>query len=264
MYVYFVSNDSNHRDVYSNNVIRGRLKTYDIGDSIKVIILAAGIGSRLGHNIPKAMVELDGGLTILDMQLEFLKEKLELDDIIVVVGYKDGLIRERYPDLYYVHNSRYRDTNTSKSLLDGLKTVGKGSDVLWLNGDVVFEPRILELVREKLNDNLVCVNNSEISEEEVKYTLDREGFIQEISKEVQDARGEAVGINFIKKEHLSVLISCLEECQDQDYFEKGVEMALGRGVKFLPLDIGDNFCVEVDFWEDLKLARKFVKESKVV
>lgn len=229
---------------------------------IKVIILAAGIGSRLGQNIPKAMVELGEGLTILDLQVKFLREKLELDDVIVVVGYKKELIMERYPDLSYVYNSRYRDTNTSKSLLGGLKTVGKRSDVIWLNGDVVFEPRILELVREKLDDNLICVNNSEISEEEVKYTLDHGGFILEISKEVRDALGEAVGINFIKKEYLDVLISSLEECQDQDYFEKGVEMALSRGVKFKPLDIEDNFCVEVDFPEDLKQAKKFVEELK--
>lgn len=216
----------------------------------------------MGQNIPKAMVELGEGLTILDLQVKFLREKLELDDIIVVVGYKKELIMERYPDLSYVYNSRYMDTNTSKSLLEGFKTVGKRSDIIWLNGDVVFEPRILELVREKLDDNMVCVNNSEISEEEVKYTLDHDGFILEISKEVQDARGEAVGINFIKKEYLDVLISSLEECQDQDYFEKGIEMALGRGVKFRPLNIEDNFCVEVDFPEDLKQAKKFVEGLK--
>jgi choline kinase len=41
-----------------------------------------------------------------------------------------------------VYNERYDQTNTSKSLLRALKATGKGG-VLWMNGDVVFDPRVL-------------------------------------------------------------------------------------------------------------------------
>lgn len=224
---------------------------------IKVIILAAGVGSRLGHNIPKAMVELDEDFTILDLQLEILKKKIKLEDINIIVGYKKNLIMERYPELSYIYNVEYRNTNTSKSLLYGLKNTD--DDVLWLNGDVVFDPEILDLVMEKKDNNIICVNNGKVSEEEVKYTLNSEGFVNEISKEVQDARGEAVGINFIKKEHLPLFVSCLESCQDDDYFEKGIEMLLNKTVKFIPVDIKDNFCIEVDFPADLEVAKEFIR-----
>jgi len=224
---------------------------------IKVIILAAGVGSRLGHNTPKAMVELDEDFTILDLQLEILKKKIKIEDINIIVGYKKNLIMERYPELSYIYNVEYRNTNTSKSLLYGLKNTD--DDVLWLNGDVVFDPEILDLVMEKKDDNIICVNNGKVSEEEVKYTLNNEGFVNEISKEVQDARGEAVGINFIKKEHLPLFVSCLESCQDDDYFEKGIEMLLDKNVKFIPVDIKDNFCIEVDFPEDLEVAKEFIR-----
>jgi len=224
-----------------------------------VIILAAGIGSRLGQNLPKALVELKDGFTILDLQLKLLKEKFNTEDIIVVVGYKKDLIIERYPDLRYIYNPEFRSTNTSKSLLHGLKFIEENEDVLWLNGDVVFESGILDLVLDEIDNNIICVNNEKVSDEEVKYTLDEDKYINAISKEVKNGLGEAVGINFIKKEHLPLFVSCLEDCQDDDYFEKGVEMVIEEGVKFIPVDIKDNFCIEVDFPEDLQVAKKFIK-----
>lgn len=219
------------------------------------------MGSRLGQNIPKSMVKLNNDFTILDLQLEILKKNVKLEDIILVVGYKKHLIIERYPELSYIYNPDYKNTNTSKSLLYCLKTIEGDHDVLWLNGDVVFEPSIFDLIMENIGNNIICVNNSKVTEEEVKYNLNAEGYIKEISKGLEDGQGEAVGINFIKKEYLPLFISCLENCNDDDYFEKGIEMVLEHDVEFFPVDIKNNFCVEVDFHEDLELARKFIKRG---
>ena len=165
-----------------------------------MVILAAGIGSRLKENLPKAMVHIDEDRTILDQQLENLENLVELEDIVIVVGFKKELIMEKHPDLSYIYNREYRETNTSKSLLLALKKI-KNDDILWLNGDIVFEGEILCSIQEKTRENLVFVNNSRVSDEEVKYTLDKEGYIREISKSVENPLGEAVGINFIKKEN---------------------------------------------------------------
>jgi choline kinase len=225
---------------------------------IKAIVLAAGTGSRLGENLPKSMIKLDKNNTILDLQLENLKKIVKIEDIVVVVGFKSDLITEKYPDLSYIYNKNYLKTNTSKSLLLALKKI-KEQDVLWLNGDVVFEPEISTLILEHLDENLVCVNNSQVSEEEVKYTVDLDGYIKDISKTIKNGSGEAVGINFIKKRDLRYFISCLNDCEDMDYFEKAIELAIGKGVKFRPLNIKDNYCTEVDFQHDLKKARNFFK-----
>jgi choline kinase len=226
---------------------------------IKAIILAAGIGSRLGKNLPKAMVKVDKKTTILDSQLDNLKKIVNVEDINIVVGFKKDLIEENYPYLSFVYNKDYSKTNTSKSLLLALYEV-KDYDILWLNGDVVFESKILKLIQ-NTSENIVCVNNTEVSGEEVKYTVDNEGYIKNISKSVENGLGEAVGINFIKKEDVNQLISCLIACEKTDYFEKGIEFAIEKGVKFIPIDIKDKFCTEVDFEEDLKKARNFVEKD---
>lgn len=223
-----------------------------------MVILAAGIGSRLKENLPKAMVHIDEDRTILDQQLENLEKLVELEDIVIVVGFKKELIMEKHPDLSYIYNREYRETNTSKSLLLALKKI-KNDDILWLNGDIVFEGEILCSIQEKTRENLVFVNNSRVSDEEVKYTLDKEGYIREISKSVENPLGEAVGINFIKKENLEEFSSCLEICENMDYFEKGIEFAIERGIKFLPVDVEDNFCTEVDFQNDLQEVKKYIQ-----
>ncbi len=81
---------------------------------MKAIILAAGIGSRLGNSNPKP-------LTILNRQVMYLSDYLGEDNIIVVVGYKKELIMESFPNLLYVYNNYLDTTNTSKSLLKALK-----------------------------------------------------------------------------------------------------------------------------------------------
>ncbi len=225
---------------------------------MKVVILGAGCGDRLGRDIPKPMVVLRENVTILDLQLKNLAETIRINDVVVVVGFLRQTIERRYPTLTHVYNDDYAATNTATSLLIGLQEI-RNDDVLWLNGDLVFDPEVLTPLAGTVRHNLVWVNAGKVGEEEVKYSLDSEGRIKEISKSVKSSLGEAVGINFIKKSDLSVFRSCLEECSNRDYFEKAIELAIGKGISFWPANVHDRFCIEVDFEDDLLKAQDFVQ-----
>jgi choline kinase len=141
-----------------------------------------------------------------------------------------------------------------------LRASGEGG-VLWMNGDVVFDPQILERLKPYLEQerSLVSVNTATVAEEEVKYTVDADGNIDQLSKQVVDALGEAVGINYVAAQDKAALIARLDECGDQDYFERGIELAIEQdGLKFVPVDISDLWAVEVDFDEDLQRANEHV------
>ena len=222
---------------------------------MKVVILAAGLGSRLRQGVsetPKPLTRLDDGQTIMEKQISNISKYFDLDDITLVVGYKMSLIMEAFPDLSYVYNQDFSTNNTSKSLLKALKKV-KGESVLWLNGDVVFDSVLFDDLLDTISSNssFVSVNNSKVSDEEVKYTLNEEGFIKELSKKVSGGLGEAVGINFISSEDLEVFKVSLEKCDDNDYFERGIEYMIETGARFQAVDISNHFCMEVDFQEDL-------------
>ena len=56
----------------------------------------------------------------------------------------------------------------------------------------------------------------------------------------------------------------LKECEDTDYFEKGVEIAISKGLIINPLDINDMFYTEVDFEKDLNYAIRFLNGDKKI
>ena len=224
---------------------------------IQVVILAAGMGTRLGKPWPKPLTPLADGRSIMAQQLENVSKVFgEIARVSIVVGFKLEMIMEAHPNASFVYNENYDQTNTSKSLLKALRAAHDGG-VLWLNGDVVFDHRVLERVKDRIvsEKSFVCVNTSFVGEEEVKYTVDSQGNIKELSKKVQNALGEAVGINFISNSDKNSVIKYLEECADNDYFERGLELAIEKsGIKIEPVDISDLFAVEVDFQADLDRA----------
>jgi choline kinase len=227
---------------------------------VKVIILAAGIGSRLNASVPKPLIVLRNGKTILENQLDNLLHYCSVHDIVVVVGFKKELIMESFPTLTYVYNHLFGSSNTGKSLLCALEKI-RNEDVLWLNGDVVFDYRIIgRMLAQK--KSCMAVNRTVVGEEEVKYTLDEQGSIREVSKNVREgAVGEAIGINVVQAEDSSLLRECLRACAQNDYFERGIEMAIQRGLRIWPVDISDLNCVEVDFEEDLSRANSFLADD---
>ncbi len=228
---------------------------------MKIVILAAGIGSRLGNPFPKPLTPLHNGKTIMGMQMESLENQFHIDDIHVVVGFKKDLIMERFPEVMYIYNPFFDRTNTSKSLLKALRK-NRNNSVLWLNGDVVFDGELLTLLQPYIDQksSFVAVNTSKVAEEEVKYTL-KNGFINELSKTVKNGLGEAVGINFIADKDIEAFITRLEECDDNDYFEKGLEMAIEKdGIQISAVDISQFDCVEVDFREDLENANNIFQK----
>lgn len=219
---------------------------------MKAIILAAGIGSRLGNPRPKPLTRLSTGERIMERQTQYLKSVVSEDDILAVVGFKKDLIMEDFPNLTFVFNNLYDRTNTSKSLLRALKKA-RNEDVIWMNGDVVFDPQALERVAAS-ETSCMAVNTGSVGEEEVKYTVSEDGAIHEVSKTVQNALGESVGINKIMAGDLPLFIDMLERCDDNDYFERGIEYAIEKGLKIYPVDVSDILCIEIDFTEDLEKA----------
>jgi choline kinase len=174
--------------------------------------------------------------------------------LMVVVGFKLEAIIERFPEATFVYNEFYDQTNTSKSLLKALKASGDGG-VLWMNGDVVFDPEVLNRIKPQIaaEQSFIVVNTSKVSDEEVKYTLDADGFINELSKVVKGGLGEAVGINFVSASDKEKLIERLDQVGDQDYFERGIEVAIEKdGLKFAAINISDLYAIEIDFDEDLQ------------
>jgi len=218
------------------------------------------MGTRLGQPFPKSLTPLRDGRTIMAQQIQNIEAVFNDAQVYVVVGFKLDMILEAHPRALFVYNEEFDVTNTSKSLLRALVASGEGG-VVWLNGDVVFDPRVLERLRPHIeaDQSVVAVNTAAVGDEEVKYTVDDDGWIDALSKQVTGALGESIGINFVADRDKALLIRHLEEVDVQDYFERGIELAIeNSGMRVLPVDISDLYAVEVDFVEDLERANAYV------
>ena len=227
----------------------------------QIVILAAGMGSRLGRSLPKPLTELADGRTIMQQQFDNIRYAFgTAAQVTVVVGYKLEHIIDAFPQASFVYNEQYDQTNTSKSLMRALQASAPGG-VLWMNGDVVFDPEALDRAAAMIarDQSFVSVNTAQVSDEEVKYTTGDTGFIRELSKTVVGGLGEAVGINYISRDDKATLLKQLKRVDDQDYFERGIELAIQQDNLLVePVDISDLYAVEIDFAEDLERANLFV------
>lgn len=231
---------------------------------MRIVILAAGVGSRLGNPYPKSLTVLDDGRSILQRQLDNLAEHFEPSLVSIVVGFKKDMIMEAFPHVSFVYNQDFGETNTCKSLLKGLRLSGTAG-ALWMNADVVFESSLLDQLLPLIarDQSFVAVNTASVGDEEVKYRLDMNGYISELSKQVVDAEGEAVGINYVSAQDKPYLIARLEDCDPTDYFERGIELAIEKdGRRFAAVDVSDTLCIEVDFLDDLERANRAVGSSQ--
>ncbi|MBA3239444.1 MAG: phosphocholine cytidylyltransferase family protein [Parachlamydiaceae bacterium] len=224
---------------------------------MKIVILAAGKGSRLSKSIlPKPLTLLSDGKSILQHQIEALEQYFSRHDIMVVVGYHKELIIEANDDLLFVYAPGYAKENTSKSLLRAIKKCE--DDFLWINGDLLFHPSIIgKLIAQKRTT--MVVTKRPVGEEEVKYTTTSEGRITAVSKTIVAGEGEAIGINFFTAESLPLLQETLEACQDSDYFEKAIEMCISEGLKVWSCPVENSLCTEIDFPSDLEHANFLLK-----
>lgn len=127
---------------------------------MQAIILAAGMGRRLGEltrNNTKCMVKVNG-TTLIDRLLDQLS-RLDLNRVVIVVGYKGKKLREyignRFDHLLrieYVNNPVYDKTNNIYSLALA-KDQLQEDDTLLIESDLIFNEEMFPLI---LNDS--CPN----------------------------------------------------------------------------------------------------------
>lgn len=233
------------------------------------IILAAGQGRRLlplTINMPKNLLVV-GGLPIFHRQL-FALEENGVTDIVIVVGFMKDKIRKyaisNFPSLSltFVENRYHDSTNTLYSLALATGVAAPDRTVIQLNGDVVFDPEILEkLLKTENNKSYAAVNYKPCGEEEIKVITAEDGSILALNKQIpsDQALGEAVGINKFSPHFWGVLRKNLQHLKNilpNEYFEYALEKVIAEGEKIFPLNVNEYMAIEIDFQEDLEKVNK--------
>lgn len=235
------------------------------------MVLAAGAGRRLRpytDTLPKALVPVDGDVTILDIALRNLAE-VELRDVVIVVGYAAEEVQSRVPgfersygvDITLVHNDKAEIWNNAYSFWLACEHMTDG--VLMVNGDTVHPVEIEKTLLGARGPEILLAIDAEkkLADEEMKIQVGPDRELVRITKlmDPETAFGEYIGATLLEGSVIPRLADALQTTFERDpnlYYEDGYQELVDRGgrIDIAPIPSGTRW-VEVDDHVDLAKAR---------
>lgn len=235
---------------------------------MKAIILAAGIGSRLGtvHDGPKCLLEF-AGRSLLARHFDALAG-LGIEDVTLVLGHAaDSIVdaaraaARKAPLVHY--NPDYRE-GSMLSLWHARQSLLGGDDVLVMDADVLCDPRIMARLVDSPRANCFLLDRDfEPGDEPVKICLE-DNRIVEFRKRIApglgyNSVGESVG--FFKFDaatatRLARIVSryAAGGGRDQPHEEALRDLALEAGEAIGVEDVTGLAWIEIDFPADVTRA----------
>ena len=236
---------------------------------MQAIILAAGIGKRLGEqgkHQPKALLEF-GKKSLLESHIEALNH-FDFSNIIVVSGYhseelekKLATVDSKIP-IQIVVNPDYEE-GSILSLSLALDVLKGNSELILMDADVLYDLRIIKKLIESNSSNCLLLdrNLGQNDVEAVKICVAGDkivDFHKNVNKEY-DFCGESVGFFRFDSMVVSELVSRVREYirdgkRDIWYEEAIRDLILNHPDSFGHEDITGLPWIEIDFPQDIQKA----------
>lgn len=203
-----------------------------------VVISCAGIGSRLGLGLTKALVQINGR-SLISWQLELFRD---VEDLRIVVGFQANDIieevRKYRDDVTFVFNHRYFETKTGASFFLGARHANEY--ILEWDGDLLVHPDDVKSILETEGEFL-CYSDK-TSDDAVFVKVDELGNVLSFSREYGDY--EWTGPACMSKKNLAY--------SSQNVFNMFEPLLPMRGIKVRAYDI--------DTYDDYQRVSKIVKD----
>ncbi|WP_299491109.1 Sden_1164 family protein [uncultured Shewanella sp.] len=188
------------------------------------IILLAGIGKRMGKDLPKSLIpfkepDSNESFTLIERNIRLLKES-GIDNFVLVVNAQNSQQFRPFENTNVSLVTNYSDvkhTGSSLSLSYALNFIEENStqlvdELFILDGDIIFEKKLAKfIVQSNLGSSLFVTPNISKDEEEVRVYLQQnkpkligKGISPKIANKLKLA-GESLGIIKIVENDLSLL-----------------------------------------------------------
>lgn len=191
-----------------------------------IVISCAGIGSRLGLGLTKALVEINGH-SLISWQLKLFRK---IEDIRVVIGFQANEVIEEVckyrKDVIFCFNHRYFETKTGASYFLGARHANEES-IEW-DGDLLVHPDDVKKIL-KITGEFICYSDTS-SEDAVFVHVSEDGKVSGFSR--QNGDYEWTGPACMSKSHLLY--------NSQNVFNMFEPFCPMKGIKVRAYDIDTN------------------------
>ena len=236
---------------------------------MKAVILAAGVGKRLGAvtgNRPKCLLEI-GGRSLLVRYLDALLEA-GIKSAVLVVGHQQELIRAAIGDAYrglavrYVVNNQYRRGSLyslwlARAVFD--------EDLLIMDADVLCPASFVRRLVDSPHPNAILIDEAVRQDSEERMAVIRGGRITALTKQLPpqppELLGEGVGFLKVTRRDSEAMVAAMEPFVtrgDLDMEYEDTWEAFFRAVPVGYEKVGGQPWIEIDFPEDITRAEREV------
>ena len=239
---------------------------------MKVIIMAAGIGSRLlaiNNGRPKCLIST-GRETLISRMVRLLHQR-GVNDITVITRYKSHLVRQDLKEtVRYFDNPFYQVTNSIASLW--LAREHLTEDIVLMNADLFLEEEVLDVALSQTKDVVMLSDSTRIETADFRFGVDGDRILKTGNKLTNDETDcEYVGVvridaNFIRqfKTRLEYLMA---KGDFNNWWEGVLYSFIEEGVDIFHTDIKGTFWTEVDNSTDYQrlsswLSKKYSNQNQ--
>jgi choline kinase len=234
---------------------------------MKAIILAAGVGRRLGDSVtehPKCLLELEGR-TLLDRMLDSL-DAVGVQETVIVVGHLGHQIERAVSGRQGVRTLRNADYRKGAILSLWTARDALEDDVLVMDADVLFPTVMLRRLAESPHGNCFLMDGHAANDGEAQMLMARAGRVFDITRGLRgdyDACGESVGFLKLDARGSALLRDQLDRAlkEGSDGIEhEQVYPALMQACEIGYERVDDLPWLEIDFPEDVEQARALLRD----
>lgn len=209
--------------------------------SVSVVLNCAGMGTRLGLDRTKALLDINGR-SLISYQLEALEH---IDDVRIVVGFQaEALIQEvlKYrKNVIFVFNHDYVNTNVAQSFIKGAKY--SNDLVLCWDGDLLVHPGDIKDCLE-MNSEFIGYSDRR-SENSIDCMIDANCFVKRFSMD-GSSKYEWSGLCLLNR-------ATIDKYAQEEYVYQIIEKSLPKQGKYIRSR-------DIDTYQDYLNAVTFVKE----
>ncbi|MGC8662933.1 MAG: nucleotidyltransferase family protein [Thermoplasmata archaeon] len=222
---------------------------------VKGVIFAGGYGKRLKpitDKIPKTLIEIRKGYTILDRQLLDFKYA-GIDDIYLLVGYKHQIIEKRYGKTWKGLNLHYLIEKKPMGTLWAMKNCSDyvNDNIVVRNGDTISDINLKDFAQFSESKNYyLTIALTKMKSPYAIINIKDDQIVNFIEKPLLNLYINA-GIYYLKKDSFKYLNEKYDNKEiEKSFFPKMVDLGLAGSY------IDDSKWFPVDNFKDLEELRK--------